>query len=605
MEFGIKIYGAPYGFDLFDGTEQELNYFQLFDNGSTEPVKMTIHRLNNNQITYNYLRYGYVTSGGRTGSFFGMSVVFQKAYCADFTRMYQLFDAVYGTIVKNAILLENLPQGQWQAKYKIQKFAEATNEIERIKGVLGQNIQGTLAKDIKPIEFPSTTSGDREFHLSDNTDNIKIFNSLSKYSIVTISPVYNNSGSGEVETVSLAVLMKLPKEKRELISKANDWTNKVNSFQTNFLALKNTDGDVRQLSSQYESIMTGLDGFILKMEKVLTDIHKWRKIEPSRPRLIECQNDITASKENLASLYSSMRLYNKVFTSGSSSSGSKSGSGSSGTDSGSDKKPSPFALFLHKHKAKIIAASSVVVLVIVALVLFYPKDSEQKNTPNPTEVFGEQHMTLARQAIENALNNPQKWVEAYQHCDSIIKYNDTIERANDKYSRLTNTEDTLKICQDEYRSYLLSQSTPSNIPKKENAIQFYKDNIVKVGLKATNNEIQQISQLYNTNTPPKNEDTKREEKTKTATKLPKIDWQVIEYKSDSIPSQKPFTLKCTSKLPKGCTVQWELNGKQYTGKEVPVNGLPANKYTVTCTIKLNNQVNELSLPIIVKNQGLK
>ena len=66
MEFVIKIYGAPYGFDLYEGSEQDLNYFQVFDNGSTEPVKMTVHRLSNNQISYNYLRYGYVTSGGRT-----------------------------------------------------------------------------------------------------------------------------------------------------------------------------------------------------------------------------------------------------------------------------------------------------------------------------------------------------------------------------------------------------------------------------------------------------------------------------------------------------------------------------------------------------------
>ena len=604
MEFGIKIYGAPYGFDLFDGTEQELNYFQLFDNGSTEPVKMTIHRLNNNQITYNYLRYGYVTSGGRTGSFFGMSVVFQKAYCADFTRMYQLFDAVYGTIVKNAILLENLPQGQWQAKYKIQKFAEATNEIERIKGVLGQNIQGTLAKDIKPIEFPSTTSGDREFHLSDNTDNIKIFNSLSKYSIVTISPVYNNSGSGEVETVSLAVLMKLPKEKRELISKANDWTNKVNSFQTNFRALKDTDGEVRQLSSQYESIMTGLDGFILKMEKVLTDIHKWRKIEPSRPLLIECQNDITASKENLASLYSSMRLYNNVFTSGSSSSGSKSGSGSSGTDSGSDKKPSPFALILHKHKTKIIAASSVIVLVIVALVLFYPKDSEQKNTPNPTEVFGEQHMTLARQAIEDASNNPQKWVEAYQHCDSIIKYNDTID---DKYSRLTNTKDTLKMCQDKYHSYVLSYPTPSNFPKKEKAIQFYKDNIVKVGLEEADNEIEQISLRYNTERPSQTEDSKNKGKTTTKTQLPeKIIWQVKQGKKDSVPSGVPLTFECTSKLPPGCKVKWFLDKKEIgTEKKFTyTSGLKIGSYTVTCTLVLDGQTKSCPQDITVIPHGL-
>ena len=144
--------------------------------------------------------------------------------------------------------------------------------------------------------------------------------------------------------------------------------------------------------------------------------------------------------------------------------------------------------------------------------------------------------------------------------------------------------------------------------KKEEAIQFYKNNIVKVGLKESTNDIRQIEQQYNTEQSPKTVDTKTEEKPKTETPLPDIEWQVKECDSKKIPSQKPFTLKCTSDLPNDCIVQWDLNGKQLTGKEVKVTpGLLAGQYTVTCTIKRkrNNQDRKsLSLTINVINEGL-
>lgn len=323
MEFVIKIYGAPYGFDLYEGSEQDLNYFQVFDNGSTEHVKMTVHRLSNNQISYNYLRYGYVTSGGRTGSFFGMSVVFSKSYCADFMRMYQLFEAVYGTILKKGILLEEFTSGQWQGKYKIGKFSEAEDEVRRIYGVLGQNIQGTLANDIRPMSFPPSASGDRELRLSSNTSNDDVFNAVRKYTVVSISPAYNigQGGGSEVQTVPLEVLIKLPSVKNKILSESTDWSNRVNAFQTEFRAYKDTNRDVRPLAPQYKTIIEGLDGLVLRIDNLLNNVQKWQQIEPSRPLFEGVRQEVTTSKDHINSLLGSLRLYEDTFKKGGESGG--------------------------------------------------------------------------------------------------------------------------------------------------------------------------------------------------------------------------------------------------------------------------------------------
>lgn len=377
MEFVIRIYGAPYGFELYEGSEQELNYFQVFDNGSLEPVKMTVHRLNNNQISYNYLRYGYVTSGGRTGSFFGMSVVFNKSYCSEFTRMYQLFEAVYGTIVNNAILFEELTTGQWQARYKIGKFSEAEDEVRRIKGVLAQNIQGTLASSIRSIDFSSSVSRDKELRLSANVGNELVSNAIKKYSIVTISPAYGSNGGDEVERIPVEELVKFPIEKNAILIKATEWSNKVSAFLINLRAHQDNKRDVSPLFPQYKSMMSELDGFAVKMETFLSKIQRCHNIEPSHSYFREeVQKEVATAKDNVNTLLGSLRLYKDSF---------EKGDGPKGGDGGTDKSdgPSAFEKFIHKNQ-KLLIMVGVVLCLIVGGVTIY-NISRNDNPTDPTD----------------------------------------------------------------------------------------------------------------------------------------------------------------------------------------------------------------------------
>ena len=505
MEFVIKIYGAPYGFDLYEGSEQDLNYFQVFDNGSTEHVKMTVHRLSNNQISYNYLRYGYVTSGGRTGSFFGMSVVFSKSYCADFMRMYQLFEAVYGTILKKGILLEEFTSGQWQGKYKIGKFSEAEDEVRRIYGVLGQNIQGTLANDIRPMSFPPSASGDRELRLSSNTSNDDVFNAVRKYTVVSISPAYNigQGGGSEVQTVPLEVLIKLPSVKNKILSESTDWSNRVNAFQTEFRAYKDTNRDVRPLAPQYKTIIEGLDGLVLRIDNLLNNVQKWQQIEPSRPLFEGVRQEVTTSKDHINSLLGSLRLYEDTFKKG----GESGGQGGSGSETGgsSGDGPSPFELFVHKHKNMLIAAGVALLLIIGSVVTFNiikgGNSSEQQQPgpgqeepSEPKEPRG-QTVSINVDSLVNsgmAKYDENKYTEAYSDFKSAGR-NDLMNDCRENYKSLCIATAKRKRNENEAISYFTSEMTKVEYGATEQDKQLLKNHFTPNGPKKKTSDAEETS----------------------------------------------------------------------------------------------------------------
>lgn len=495
MEFVIKIYGAPYGFDLYEGSEQDLNYFQVFDNGSTEPVKMTVHRISNNQISYNYLRYGYVTSGGRTGSFFGMSIVFKKSYCSDFMRMYQLFEAVYGTITKNAILLEEFKSGQWQAKYKIGKFSEAEDEVRRIYGVLGQNIQGALANDIKPMTFPTTVSGDKELRLPANISNNAVTNAVEKYSVVSISPAYNIIPTGdadgvEVQTVPLEVLIKLPSVKNKILTESTDWSNRVNAFQTDFRAHKDTNRNVKLLAPQYRSIMEGLDGLVLRIDNLLNNVQKWQQIEPSRPLFEEVRQEMTTSKDHINSLLGSLRLYEDTFKGG--------GAGGHGGDNGgpggsSGNGPSPFELFVHKYKNMLIAAGVVLLLIVGTVVtLNIKKGDKPTDLPKPVQPDDPKEEPKTPTLVLNVDSLSQSALKKFNEKDYAGAYLDY---------KNAGIMDAAAECQEAQKAKCLAEAKRKK--NETEAIFYFTSEMTKVEYGATEQDKQLLKNHFTPNGPKK------------------------------------------------------------------------------------------------------
>ena len=581
MEFVIKIYGAPYGFDLYEGSEQDLNYFQVFDNGSTESVKMTVHRLSNNQISYNYLRYGYVTSGGRTGSFFGMSVVFNKSYCSDFMRMYQLFEAVYGTITKNAVLLEEFKSGQWQAKYKIGKFSEAEDEVRRIYGVLGQNIQGALANDIKPMAFSSPVSGDKELRLSADTSNDMVSKAVNQYTIVSISPAYNSgkSGGSEVPLNELMqVLMQLPSKKNLILAESADWSNKVNAFQTDFRARKDNNRDVESLAPQFKSIMNGLDGLVLKMDNLLSVVQKWRKIEPSRTLFEEVQKEVATSKDHINSLLDSLRLYEDTFKKGGGSGGQGGAGGETGGSPGNG--PSPFELFVHKHKNLLIAAGVALLLIIGSVVAFNiikgGKSSEQQQT-NQEEHSESKEVEPTVQIVSLNVDslvtsgmdkyNQRKYTEAYSDFKSAGR------------------EDLMSGCRSDYKSICLTEAKKEK--KETDAIIYFTNEMKKVEYEVTEQDKQSLKDHF-TQKKPKGgtSSTNQADATTVVTGNITFSGDNVEWnpnlKMNLVKKNNNFTVNfIPDKYVDGSKITWKIDGNPAgTGKTITKSMGNAGIYTV-------------------------
>lgn len=212
--FVFKIFGAPHTFDLYQGDEGEIGYFQNFDNGGKENVKLTIHRTAGGKVSYSYLRYNFISSSGRPNSFFGMSVLFDKEYCNDVENLFELFDAVYNDVIlKNGILLTELKDNKAaQAKYLVQTFAEADGEVKNVENNIINNLKNHFKGDILPIDS-SFLDSNSMVKLNNEMDNARYVNALRKYSWVHISPEYNKNEQ--------------PIPSDEFLSKLKDKTEKV------------------------------------------------------------------------------------------------------------------------------------------------------------------------------------------------------------------------------------------------------------------------------------------------------------------------------------------------------------------------------------------
>ena len=187
------IFGVPDGFDMLGGTSAEITYFQKFYNGSTENAKFSIHRDAKGNITYTYLRYNLSSCKSRTGSFFGMSLIFNNVYCANPLRLYELFDWVYDTYIvsdKGFITPVNGSK-DIQARYEIARFQDKSDYIQHyIEAVLLGNIKKEFSNEFCSID--STFSNERPNLVvqepMQSVSNERLLADLRQYNRVAVSP---------------------------------------------------------------------------------------------------------------------------------------------------------------------------------------------------------------------------------------------------------------------------------------------------------------------------------------------------------------------------------------------------------------------------------
>lgn len=190
MNFKISIFGVPHGFDIYEGSYEERDYFKAFYTKSVEDSKLTVHRTQK-QVSYNYLKYNLLSGEDRGGAFFGISVVFEGQYCYDVIGLGRLFDAVYETILDEQLLLRKSQDNDGvQAVFQVREFEEEPEEIERIKYILDKNIRTHFSKDL--VDIPPSFKGGEDIikKIPADKGNGSAVSALKKYAWVSISVNY-------------------------------------------------------------------------------------------------------------------------------------------------------------------------------------------------------------------------------------------------------------------------------------------------------------------------------------------------------------------------------------------------------------------------------
>ena len=191
------IFGTPEGFDMLDGTLQDVSYFQRFYDGSKENTKFSIHRTAQGSVSYVFLKYSLSSCNSRTGAFFGMALVFDNEFCAAPLRLYKLFDYVYQEHIlyhddSNKGFLKAIIGSEIKAQFLISRFEDQQNQIKFIEKVLLVNLQkdDILSSAFYPLGpgFKNENQNMLVKLAMDGASDEKIVNKCRNYNYVTISP---------------------------------------------------------------------------------------------------------------------------------------------------------------------------------------------------------------------------------------------------------------------------------------------------------------------------------------------------------------------------------------------------------------------------------
>ncbi len=149
------IYGVPDGFNLLSGTAREIEYYQRFYNTQRTGEDLLIDRRGNGECIYSYLRYGLVSSKGREGAFFGLSLVFTAGdYLKDVHKLRELFTLIYEQLVLgDDKLIRPMPNAA--GCYRISKFADEEALCAKIERNLIANVERSFATSVETWAYPS------------------------------------------------------------------------------------------------------------------------------------------------------------------------------------------------------------------------------------------------------------------------------------------------------------------------------------------------------------------------------------------------------------------------------------------------------------------
>lgn len=397
MNFRFYIFGIPEGFDLYpnQGNTDEIKYFQLFYDGSSENTKLTIRHNVNGQVSYSYLKYKNVISGGgRSGAFFGMSIVFENEYCADVTNLLTLFETIYQDILQKGILLKKL--SDTQIRFAVSKFIDAKSEISRVENIIKTNLVSNYKNDIKPIDFSTPSNQNVIFKINSENSNTDILSKLKEYAIVSVSPEYPKSGK-EVEIIPQEILDQLHKKIDDLDKKKQEFSfdTENEKIRNLFTVRDSLNGQSKkdkelEINNLYSMVLKQIDDLLKECNAIQDDLKKNLQEFPKTLWLLELQEIVNRHKFILDNQKNTMSVFNDLiatFQLVNQNNNEDTNSENTDAETETGKPSSSIKSFWSKHKLHIIVVVSLLVLVLVGFVVWqdylqeYEVTAEKEETP--------------------------------------------------------------------------------------------------------------------------------------------------------------------------------------------------------------------------------
>lgn len=287
------IFGVPDGFNILSGTQEDTLYYQLFYDTGKKGVEMRINRKPNGDTVYSYLIYNLVSSKGREGAFFGMSLVFtDNEYCNNPAKMKELFDAVYKEVILKADdkdkIITQIECGNAVGRFCISKFDERRDMCDKIGRIVIKNVKDVMPNTIGKIDgsFDNSKEG-RVVTLPIDSDGVKIVQALHSYLWVSLSSECkpkpdNNKKPVFVELLDIHYIKELEKKENEYkdfiikgyedklsIDAVSAKIDEINGYLDTIDKYIGRQPELKTVSDEYSSIYSKLDNLRKKLQDSL------------------------------------------------------------------------------------------------------------------------------------------------------------------------------------------------------------------------------------------------------------------------------------------------------------------------------------------------
>lgn len=158
-EAGVVVFGVPCGFDTSNCPPEIRDFLQGFYVPHTTGTEIQVIRRNDNSMHYVFLVYEtnsdvcFVDVNGRSGSFFGIDVMFKNRYLPNTEKLEKLFDLTYERYVKNQIIQES-PNGL--RKHMFSRFGSEDNRIANhvsngMNKLVKEHPELNIFQDVRPL----------------------------------------------------------------------------------------------------------------------------------------------------------------------------------------------------------------------------------------------------------------------------------------------------------------------------------------------------------------------------------------------------------------------------------------------------------------------